>query len=90
TYTGHCNNVKHPQNGAVYEPLRRLIAPDYEDKISTPRVSSTKAPLPSASDVAALFTPSPRGHASCSLMLAQWASFIYDDMAHVATNQLVK
>ncbi|PIO67353.1 heme peroxidase, partial [Teladorsagia circumcincta] len=90
TYTGHCNNVNHPQNGAVYEPLRRLLAPDYEDKISTPRVSSTKAPLPSASDVAALFTPSPRGHASCSLMLAQWASFIYDDMAHVATNQLVK
>nr|CDJ95346.1 Haem peroxidase domain containing protein [Haemonchus contortus] len=90
TYNGQCNNVNHPQNGAIYSPLQRLLAPDYEDKISKPRVSLTKSPLPSASDVAALFTPAPRGHATCSLMLAQWASFIYDDIAHVATNQLVK
>ncbi|XGW26160.1 hypothetical protein V3C99_007066 [Haemonchus contortus] len=90
TYNGQCNNVNHPQNGAIYSPLQRLLTPDYEDKISKPRVSLTKSPLPSASDVAALFTPAPRGHATCSLMLAQWASFIYDDIAHVATNQLVK
>ncbi|WKY05060.1 hypothetical protein Q1695_005794 [Nippostrongylus brasiliensis] len=90
TYSGHCNNVLHPRYGAAYEPLRRLIPPDYEDKISQPRLSSTKEPLPSAIEVATLFTPAPRGHASCSLMLAQWASFLYDDLSHIASNHLEK
>ncbi|RCN37043.1 heme peroxidase [Ancylostoma caninum] len=90
TYSGHCNNVNHPQYGAIYEPLRRLLAPDYEDKISSPRTSKSGAPLPPATEVASLFTPAPRGHATCSMILAQWASFIYDDLAHVASNRLVK
>ncbi|VDL71064.1 unnamed protein product [Nippostrongylus brasiliensis] len=97
TYSGLCNNVLHPRYGAAYEPLRRLIPPDYEDKISQPRLSSTKEPLPSAIEVATLFTflrvyfrPAPRGHASCSLMLAQWASFLYDDLSHIASNHLEK
>ncbi|KAJ1359380.1 hypothetical protein KIN20_018090 [Parelaphostrongylus tenuis] len=34
------------------------------------------------------YRPSPKAHKSCSLMLAQWASFLYDDLAHVASNQL--
>uniref|UniRef100_A0A183FQI2 DUF630 domain-containing protein n=1 Tax=Heligmosomoides polygyrus TaxID=6339 RepID=A0A183FQI2_HELPZ len=89
-YTGHCNNVNRPQFGAVYEPFRRLLPPDYEDNISSPRASVTKAALPSASDVAAVFTPAPRGHVSCSMMLAQWASFVYDDLVHVPSNGLVK
>ncbi|EPB72290.1 animal hem peroxidase [Ancylostoma ceylanicum] len=90
TYSGHCNNVNHPQRGAIYEPLRRLLAPDYEDKVSTPRSAKSGTPLPPATEVASLFTPAPRGHATCSMILAQWASFIYDDLAHVASNRLVK
>uniref|UniRef100_A0A158P7N4 Lipase_3 domain-containing protein n=1 Tax=Angiostrongylus cantonensis TaxID=6313 RepID=A0A158P7N4_ANGCA len=88
TFSGHCNNAKNSHYGAAYEPLRRLILPDYEDKISKPRISSTEVQLPSAGEVAALFTPAPRNHMSCSLMLAQWASFLYDDMVYVATSQL--
>ncbi|VDK53476.1 unnamed protein product, partial [Cylicostephanus goldi] len=90
TYSGHCNNVIHPQYGAIYEPLSRLLPPDYEDKVSSPRTSKTDKPLPSAADVASLFTPAPRGHATCSMILAQWASFIYDDLAHVASNRIEK
>ncbi|KJH48287.1 animal hem peroxidase [Dictyocaulus viviparus] len=91
TFSGICNNVNNPQYGAIHEPLQRLLSPDYEDMISQPRVSSNKSSLPSAGKVAALFIfrPSPQGHMSCSLMLAQWASFIYDDIAHVASTHII-
>jgi hypothetical protein len=31
-----------------------------------------------------------KAHKFCTLMLAQWAQFIYEDIARVGTNQLFK
>ena len=31
TYSGHCNNVNKPFWGAIYEPLQRILRPDYSD-----------------------------------------------------------
>ncbi|CAI4231916.1 unnamed protein product [Auanema sp. JU1783] len=84
SYSGHCNNILSPLRGAVYEPMRRMLSPDYADKISDPRVATNGKVLPSPLVLSTLFTPAPAGHVSCSLMLAQWSSFLYDDLAHIS------
>ncbi|PIC35594.1 hypothetical protein B9Z55_014904 [Caenorhabditis nigoni] len=90
SYTGHCNNVKNPLNGASYERLKRFLPADYADGISTPRSSKSGQPLPSSRALSALFTPSPSGHATCSLLIAPFLSFIYDDIVHVPSNRIFK
>ncbi|CAL2041089.1 unnamed protein product [Caenorhabditis brenneri] len=90
SYTGHCNNVKNPLNGASYEKLKRFLPADYADGVSTPRASKSGQPLPSSRALSALFTPSPSGHATCSLLVAPFLSFLYDDIVHVPSNRIFK
>uniref|UniRef100_A0A914BYC7 Peroxidase n=1 Tax=Acrobeloides nanus TaxID=290746 RepID=A0A914BYC7_9BILA len=90
TYSGHCNNVMHPLWGAKYEPMQRLQFPDYSDGVSKPRsLGHTGHPLPSPRIISKkLFTVSKKEHNVCSLMLAQWSQFIYEDIAQVGSNRL--
>ncbi|CAB3409040.1 unnamed protein product [Caenorhabditis bovis] len=90
SYTGHCNNIKKPRSGAAYEKLRRFLPADYGDGISSVRLSVSGNELASPRALSSLFTPSPSGHAVCSLLLAPFLSFIYDDMVHVPSNRIFK
>lgn len=89
TYSGHCNNVNKPLWGAIYEPMQRLQNPEYSDGVSVPRSGSKGNQLPSARIVSkSLFSESRPDHAVCSLVIATWAQFIYEDVAQVGSNHL--
>uniref|UniRef100_A0A0N5ABK1 Chorion peroxidase n=1 Tax=Syphacia muris TaxID=451379 RepID=A0A0N5ABK1_9BILA len=89
--TGHCNNVYRPLQGAVYEPYQRLANADYADGISEPRSSVSHVPLPNARKISKiLFTDDKSQHKDCSTMVAQWAMFVYNDIAQNSFNQLFK
>lgn len=44
TYNGSNNNLQHPYWGANHTQLKRIVAPDYGDKISTPAGSNRPNP----------------------------------------------
>ncbi|KAK6111424.1 hypothetical protein QQG55_43590 [Brugia pahangi] len=83
TYSGHCNNVNHPLWGASSEPMQRLLKPFYANKISKPRISISGSLLPSARKISHnLITEPTDRHTLCSMMIAQWAMFINEDINH--------
>ncbi|MCP9265490.1 Chorion peroxidase [Dirofilaria immitis] len=83
TYSGHCNNVNHPLWGASSEPMQRFLKPTYADKISKPRISINGSSLPSARKISHnLITEPTDRHTLCSMMIAEWAMFIYEDIIH--------
>uniref|UniRef100_A0A7E4VCM2 Chorion peroxidase n=1 Tax=Panagrellus redivivus TaxID=6233 RepID=A0A7E4VCM2_PANRE len=89
SYSGHCNNVNKPLWGAKYEPMQRLQNPAYSDGVSQPRSGLTSSPLPSPRVLSRkLITESRPNHSVCSLFLAHWAQFIYEDIAQVGSTQL--
>ena len=51
TIDGTCNNLQNPTFGAVNTQFNRLIAADYGDSISTPRLATCGKELPNARDV---------------------------------------
>ncbi|KAI1708148.1 heme peroxidase domain-containing protein [Ditylenchus destructor] len=90
TYSGHCNNVRNPLWGATYEPMQRLLHPAYADGVSTPRVAQDGSALPSARAISRrIFNATSRAaNNACSLLLAQWSQFVYEDLAMVGSNRL--
>uniref|UniRef100_A0A0N4V619 Chorion peroxidase n=1 Tax=Enterobius vermicularis TaxID=51028 RepID=A0A0N4V619_ENTVE len=91
TVSGQCNNVYKPLQGAVYEPFQRFILPDYSDGISFPRRSVTGSLLPNARKISRdIITDNIQEHNVCSAMIPQWAMFVYEDLAQIGSNQLVK
>uniref|UniRef100_A0A915P484 Peroxidase n=1 Tax=Meloidogyne floridensis TaxID=298350 RepID=A0A915P484_9BILA len=96
SYSGHCNNVREPLWGAAYEPLKRLKPAVYSDGIEKPRQLSNSQgnpPLPSPRLISNKLlngsTASTKSQKhSCSLLLAQWAQFIYEDIARIGTNRI--
>ncbi|CDW55319.1 An peroxidase domain containing protein, partial [Trichuris trichiura] len=92
TFSGYCNNVVHPMWGAVFQAFSRLVAPSYQDGISTPRESTDGLELPTASLVSqTIFTDSTgTKHPTASLLLAQWAQFVYDDLVKIGTSTVLK
>ncbi|CAK5089137.1 unnamed protein product [Meloidogyne enterolobii] len=94
SYSGHCNNVREPLWGAAYEPLRRLKPAN--SGIEKPRQLSNSQgnpPLPSPRLISNKLlngsTASTKNQKhSCSLLLAQWAQFIYEDIARIGTNRI--
>ena len=89
TYSGHCNNVNKPLWGAIYEPMQRSQNPDYSDGVSQPRTGKKGSRLPSARIASRyLFSESRPDHVVCSITIAYWAQFIYEDIAQIGTQQL--
>ncbi|MFH4976071.1 hypothetical protein AB6A40_002780 [Gnathostoma spinigerum] len=89
--TGHCNNVNNPLQGAAYEPMQRMFKANYADEVNSPRASRLGVPLPSARRIShnVIRTDSEPHHA-CTMMVAQWAMFIYEDMVLIGANKLMK
>lgn len=91
-HSGYCNNVRRPLWGASHEPMQRLIKPEYADGIGAIRQSTLpNNELPSARSVSRhLLGLSSGTSADCSLMLAQFGQFIYEDLARIGSNRLFR
>ena len=56
TSSGRCNNLHHPESGAMGQPQPRLMPSHYDDGISAPRLRGIYGdPLPSARHVSQVF-----------------------------------
>uniref|UniRef100_A0A5S6QII5 Uncharacterized protein n=1 Tax=Trichuris muris TaxID=70415 RepID=A0A5S6QII5_TRIMR len=87
TFSGYCNNVAHPMWGTVFQAFSRIAPASYLDGISIPRKAADGFDLPSSLLVSeTVFTDSAGGkHPAASLLLAQWAQFVYDDLVKIGT-----
>ncbi|CAG7831042.1 unnamed protein product [Allacma fusca] len=78
---GLCNNINNPGWGAYNQPYRRVIAPDYADGISSPRVSQDGLPLPHPRKISTLIhTDKPTEDSTASLLLPIFGQFIDHDV----------
>ena len=84
---GMCNNLNHPKWGAASQPLRRLIAPIYENGFNEPvgwNVAKTygSRSMPSARQVSlSLFKANGlRSDADYTGMVMQWGQFLDHDI----------
>ncbi|XP_026681659.1 peroxidase-like [Diaphorina citri] len=84
-----CNHRSHPAWGMANTPYRRLLFPQYDDGLSTPRGSSRSHPLPSPRVISVGLTldeDRPDRHSTLALM--QWGQFVYNDVAHTVTSHM--
>ncbi|RWS11661.1 peroxidase-like protein [Dinothrombium tinctorium] len=86
TYTGHCNNLKHPSWGAANTPFVRFLPPAYSDGIDGPRVSIVdKGPLPSPRLITSIVHKDyDHPNAELSILLMSWGQFIDHDLTLAA------
>ena len=79
TVDGTCNNPDHPDWGQSNIQLRRLLPPEYEDGVNSPRVSD----LPSPRSVStATISSDKKENEKYTLMLMQWGQFVDHDITH--------
>ncbi|KAL0278790.1 UNVERIFIED_CONTAM: hypothetical protein PYX00_000497 [Menopon gallinae] len=81
TIDGTCNNLKHPWWGAVFQPLKRFLAPAYSDGLESVRLNVRGLPLPSPRKISTTVlwdknVPS----TSVTHLLMQWGQFIDHDI----------
>ncbi|KAK9890312.1 hypothetical protein WA026_010414 [Henosepilachna vigintioctopunctata] len=89
SFDGTCNNLKNPDKfGTSFRPFRRAIAADYGDGISSPRVSKSGQPLPTARTVSLIVhRPFYRDDVKFSVMLAVWGQFVDHDITATALSK---
>ncbi|MFH4973336.1 hypothetical protein AB6A40_000045 [Gnathostoma spinigerum] len=91
SHSGFCNNVAHPVWGAAYEPLQRMMKPNYRDGVMTIRQSKSDLPLPNPRQISlTLFSRPLTPHRSVTLFFAYWAQFIFKDISFIASTQSMK
>ncbi|VDM96570.1 unnamed protein product, partial [Thelazia callipaeda] len=91
TYSGHCNNVNNPLWGVSRQPMQRLLPSAYADEITQPRIATDGSSLPNARTISLdLITEPTDKHNLCSMMIAQWAMFIYEDLVHAGVTLILK
>ena len=79
---GACNNPDQPAWGKSNIQLQRLLPPEYEDGVDTPRTRDL--PSPRAISTAAISTDN-KENAKYTLMLMQWGQFVDHDITHTPT-----
>ncbi|KRY60542.1 Peroxidasin -like protein [Trichinella britovi] len=88
TYSGFCNNVKKPLWGSAFQAFDRMYRASYNDDISEPRKSLNNFTLPACNEISRiLFNSYEKKKSKLSLMVAQWANMIYNDMARIGSNK---
>ena len=79
TVDGTCNNKDHPEWGQSNTQLQRLLPPEYEDGVESPRTRD----LPSPRSVStATISSQTKENAKYTLMLMQWGQFVDHDITH--------
>ncbi|RWS18992.1 oxidase/peroxidase-like protein, partial [Leptotrombidium deliense] len=86
TFTGHCNNPKHPSWGATYTPFVRFLPPIYSDGIDGQRVSVVdKGTLPSARLITSIVHRDvDHPNMDLSILIMSWGQFIDHDLTLAA------
>ncbi|KRX61983.1 Peroxidasin -like protein [Trichinella sp. T9] len=85
TYSGFCNNVKKPLWGSAFQAFDRMYRASYNDE---PRKSLNNFTLPACNEISRiLFNSYEKKKSKLSLMVAQWANMIYNDMARIGSNK---
>jgi len=79
TIDGSCNNPDHPEWGKSNIQLQRLLPPEYEDGVESPR----RTGLPSARSIStATINSQSKENEKYTLMLMQWGQFVDHDITH--------
>ncbi|KAK8778754.1 hypothetical protein V5799_019907 [Amblyomma americanum] len=79
---GSCNNLEHPDWGAAFSCMRRLLPPRYADGVSAPRISETGGELPNPRMVSTtVHVDLDRPSRDTTHMLMQWGQFLDHDFA---------
>ncbi|KAF7278210.1 hypothetical protein GWI33_008704 [Rhynchophorus ferrugineus] len=83
SYTGHCNNLKHPKYGQSLTTFIRLLPSAYDDGISKPRrIGVTGIPLPNPRLISRSIHPDISNlHKRYTLMVMQYAQFLDHDIS---------
>ena len=76
---GTCNNPEHPEWGRSNIQLQRLLPPEYEDGVESPRSSGLPSPRAVSTDTISSDT---RENDKYTLMLMQWGQFVDHDITH--------
>uniref|UniRef100_T1KSA2 Uncharacterized protein n=1 Tax=Tetranychus urticae TaxID=32264 RepID=T1KSA2_TETUR len=85
SFSGHCNNVKHPYWGNSVTTYVRYVPAQYADSISLPRASITGDALPSARDVSLrVHQGSEVEHPHITTLLVFFSEFVFHDLHHTA------
>lgn len=89
--TGECNNVIHRDWGSRGDIFLRLLAPNYANKINTPRTSVSTHGLPDADDIVNVLqdTIDPDAeHPHITSMLPAWGKLLAYDLVDIASSHL--
>ncbi|OQV22631.1 putative Chorion peroxidase [Hypsibius exemplaris] len=85
SHSGFCNNICFPNRGRESSTFLRNLAPDYADKKSGLRVSSSKKPLPSARLVSSrVITQTIDDAPTWTAMFTQFGQFLAHDLTSTA------
>lgn len=85
SFSGHCNNVEHPDWGNANRPFTRILVSRYDDGISAPRKRSHHADLrlPSPREVSlAVHQGGSNTFSHMTTVMIFFGEFIFHDIAH--------